>query len=250
MTAMMKKAKRKESSGREEVASKAKVLIVEDEQDLLDLLEYNLSRENFAVRAAASGEEALRAIRQEIPDMVVLDIMLPGMDGLELCRRLKNDPATSHVLILMLTAKTEEADVVAGLELGADDYVTKPFSPRVLLARLRALRRRQQTAGAEDEQEIVYRVGIMSVDPQRHEVRVNGDVVPLTHTEMGIVQLLARRPGHVMTRSQIVRGVQGDHVAVTDRSVDVHVVSLRRKLGEAGDYLQTVRGVGYRLEEV
>jgi len=170
------------------------------------------------------------------------------MDGLELCRLLKNDPETGHILIVMVTAKGEEADIVAGLELGADDYVVKPFSPRVLSARIKAVLRRKSAEQPEGG-DSVYRVGELTLDMSRHEVRGAGDRVDLTHTEIGIVQALARRPGHVLTRSQIVQAVQGDHVAVTDRSVDVHVVSLRRKLGEAGAYLQTVRGVGYRLEE-
>ncbi len=227
---------------------RANLLAVEDEQDLLDLLQYNLTRDGFNVRTASSGESALKQIREEQPELVVLDLMLPGMDGLEICRILKRDPTTRHIQIVMLTAKGEEVDIVAGLELGADDYVVKPFSPRVLSARIKAvLRRRAAEAQATDE--VVYRVGELTMDTSRHEVRVSGERVDLTHTEIGIVQVLARRPGHVLTRAQIVQSVQGDHVAVTDRSVDVHVVSLRRKLGGAGAYLQTVRGVGYRLEE-
>jgi len=227
---------------------RANLLAVEDEQDLLELLQYNLNREGFNVRTAATGEEALKMIRDDPPDLIVLDLMLPGMDGLELCRILKNDPTTRHIQIVMLTAKGEEVDIVAGLELGADDYVVKPFSPRVLSARIKAVLRRQ-AAEASTGDAVVYRVGNLTMDTARHEVRIDGKRVNLTHTEIGIIQALARRPGHVLTRSQIVQAVQGDHVAVTDRSVDVHIVSLRRKLGDAGAYLQTVRGVGYRLEE-
>lgn len=252
-TLMKAKARKKTETGEPGAGNgaaangRAHILAVEDEQDLLDLLQYNLTRDGFNVATAVSGEEALKVIRAEPPDLVVLDLMLPGMDGLELCRILKNDPTTRHILIVMLTAKGEEVDIVAGLELGADDYVIKPFSPRVLTARIKAVLRRQSAQTPTDE--VVYRVGDLTMDTSRHEVRVKGDRVPLTHTEIGIVQALARRPGHVLTRSQIVQTVQGDNVAVTDRSVDVHVVSLRRKLGEAGSYLQTVRGVGYRLEE-
>jgi len=227
---------------------RANLLAVEDEQDLLELLQYNLTREGFNVRTAVTGEEALKMIRDDPPDLVVLDLMLPGMDGLELCRILKNDPITRHILIVMLTAKGEEVDIVAGLELGADDYVVKPFSPRVLSARIKAVLRRQAAEAAADDA-VVHRVGNLTMDTARHEVRIDGKRINLTHTEVGIIQALARRPGHVLTRSQIVQAVQGDHVAVTDRSVDVHIVSLRRKLGDAGAYLQTVRGVGYRLEE-
>ncbi len=250
-TAMKAKARKKTSAPGATVtnaAGRANLLAVEDEQDLLDLLQYNLTRDGFNVRTASSGELALRMIREEAPELVVLDLMLPGMDGLELCRILKNDPATRHIQVVMLTAKGEEVDIVAGLELGADDYVVKPFSPRVLSARIKAVLRRR-AAETQSSDEVVYRVGDITMDTARHEVRVGGERVNLTHTEIGIVQVLARRPGHVLTRSQIVQAVQGDHVAVTDRSVDVHVVSLRRKLGEAGGYLQTVRGVGYRLEE-
>jgi len=250
METTMKPKARKRASSEDSIAStgRANILAVEDEQDLLDLLQYNLTREGFNVRTAATGESALKMIRDEQPDLVVLDLMLPGMDGLELCRLLKNDPHTRSILIVMVTAKGEEADIVAGLELGADDYVVKPFSPRVLSARIKAVLRRKSVDDSVDN-ESVYRVGDLTLDTARHEVRVAGDRIDLTHTEIGIVQALARRPGHVLTRGQIVQAVQGDHVAVTDRSVDVHVVSLRRKLGDAGSYLQTVRGVGYRLEE-
>ena len=227
--------------------SKGSLLVVEDEQDLQELLQYNLSRDGFSVRCVGSGEDAIKAVRQQMPTLIMLDLMLPGIDGLEVCRTIKSDPATSHILIVMLTAKGEEADIVTGLELGADDYVTKPFSPRVLLARLKAVLRRA-TVGQVDDDSSAILVGRLAVDPERHEARVDDKVVPLTRTEFLILHLMARRAGRVFTRAQIVRGAQGDLVAVTDRSVDVHIVSLRRKLGDAGVYIQTVRGVGYRLE--
>ncbi len=231
-----------------EPASRGHVLVVEDEHDLQDLLRYNLEREGFRVTVAGRGEEALQLAATEAPDLVLLDLMLPGIDGLEVCRTLRNDGSTSTMPIVMLTAKGEEADIVTGLELGADDYITKPFSPRVLVARLKAvMRRRGETPSRSEDASI--RVGELVVDPQRHEVRVSGEPISLTLTEFRIVQTLARRRGRVFTRNQIVEAVQGDRVAVTDRSVDVHVVSLRRKLGSAGRYIQTVRGVGYRLEE-
>lgn len=175
--------------------------------------------------------------------------MLPGIDGLEVCRRIRSDPRTASVPIVMLTAKGEESDIVIGLELGADDYVTKPFSPRVLTARIKSVLRRQAT-NANPSDEKVVSVGNLAIDRSRHEVCVAGAPVSLTHTEFSIALFLAHRPGRVFTRDQIVHGIRGEQVVVTDRSVDVHIVSLRRKLGDAGRYIQTVRGVGYRMEEV
>jgi len=227
--------------------AKERILVVDDEDDILELVEYNLGRNGFDVQCVRTGEQALKAARTAPPDLVVLDLMLPGVDGLEVCRLLKKEPRTGHVPILMLTARGEEADVVRGLEQGADDYVTKPFSPRVLLARVRALLRRV-TEDRGDEEAAVERPGVF-IDPRRHEVRVEGRLVPMTHTEFRILHLLARRPGWVFTRQQIIDQVQGEEVAVTPRSVDVHVVSLRRKLGARGDDVETVRGVGYRFRD-
>ena len=224
------------------------VLVVDDEEDILQLVTYNLAREGYKVGCAATGEEALRVARAELPDLVLLDLMLPGTDGLEVCTLLKSDPRTAGVPIIMLTAKGEEADVVAGLELGADDYVTKPFSPRVLVARVRAvLRRRAAQASGEHA---AVKVGELVIDPGRHEVLVRGKPIELTLTEFRILHLLARRAGWVFTRYQIVDGVRGPDAIVTDRSVDVHIVSLRRKLGPLGGNVETVRGVGYRLKDV
>ena len=227
--------------------AKEKILAVDDEEDILELLRFNLSREGYQVSCASSGEEALRLVQSEIPDLIVLDLMLPGIDGLEVARRLKNDPNTKHIPIVMLTAKGEEADIVAGLELGADDYVTKPFSPRILVARVRAvLRRKVQEAPKETS---VIRIHDLVIDPRRHEVLVNGEPVQLTFTEFGILNYMARRPGWVFTRYQIVDAVRGEDYPVTDRSVDVQIVGLRKKLGPAGKYVETVRGVGYRFKE-
>jgi two-component system alkaline phosphatase synthesis response regulator PhoP len=199
------------------------------------------------VFCALSGEEALRLVRTEIPDLVVLDLMLPGIDGLEVTRRLKSDPNTKHLPIVMLTAKGEEADIVTGLELGADDYVTKPFSPRILVARVRAVLRRKVKEAPEETS--VIRIHDLIIDPRRHEVLVNGEPVVLTFTEFGILNYMARRPGWVFTRFQIVDAVKGEDYPVTDRSVDVQIVGLRKKLGPAGNYIETVRGVGYRFKE-
>jgi len=224
------------------------VLVVDDEKDILDLLEYNLAKNNFKVMAVGSGEDALREAREKLPDIVVLDLMLPGVDGLEVCKRLKNDPKTGHIPIIMLTARGEEADIVVGLELGADDYLTKPFSPRVLLARMKAVLRRRE-AESEGGRDAVIRAGNVVINQQRHEAAVDGRALSLTALEMRILATLARSPGRVFTRYQIVEATQGVGVGVTDRSVDVHIVSLRRKLGEDAALIETVRGVGYRFAE-
>lgn len=227
--------------------AKEHILVVEDEEDILELLRYNLNKEGYGVTGVLSGEEALRAARSTPPNLIVLDLMLPGMDGLTVCRELKMDAKTREVPIIILTAKGEEADIVAGLELGADDYVIKPFSPRVLLARLRAVLRRRQAAPAAATD--FLKIHDMTIHPGRHEVLVQGRPVELTSTEFRLLHFLARRPGWVFTRAQIVQGVQGEDYAVSDRAVDVQIVGLRKKLGAAGEYIETVRGVGYRLKE-
>lgn len=227
--------------------AKEKILVVDDEEDILELLKFNLSREGYQVSCAASGEEALSQVRSKTPDLMVLDLMLPGIDGLEVAKSLKQDPETKNIPIVMLTAKGEEADIVTGLELGADDYITKPFSPRILVARVRAVLRRK-TKEPPDKTSVL-RVHDLEIHPGRHEVLVNGKPIPLTFTEFGILGYLVRRPGWVFTRSQIVDAVRGDDYFVTDRSVDVQIVGLRKKLGPAGRYIETVRGVGYRLKE-
>lgn len=223
------------------------ILVVEDEEDILELVSYHLNREGYKVKQAMTGEEALQKVRTEAPDLVVLDLMLPELDGLEVCKRVKSDEATADIPIVMLTAKGEEADIVAGLELGADDYITKPFSPRVMIARVRAVLRRHQQAEPQDSE--VLEVHDIVIHPGRHEVLVGGEPVDLTYTEFKILNYLARRPGWVFTRYQIVDAVHGQDHAVTDRSVDVQIVGLRKKLGHAGKYIETVRGVGYRFRE-
>jgi two-component system alkaline phosphatase synthesis response regulator PhoP len=227
--------------------AKEKILVIDDEEDILELIRFNLVREGYKVLCAPSGEEALTIAQSEMPDLMVLDLMLPGIDGLEVTRVLKNDSKTKNIHIVMLTAKGEEADIVTGLELGADDYITKPFSPRVLVARVRAVLRRQLKEYREETP--VLRVHDMVIHPGRHEVLINGKPVQLTLTEFGILEYLARRPGWVFTRSQIVDAVKGEDYYVTDRSVDVQIVGLRKKLGSAGTYIETVRGVGYRFRE-
>jgi two-component system alkaline phosphatase synthesis response regulator PhoP len=227
--------------------SKEYILIVDDEPDILELLRYNLMREGFHVGVAGSGEEALKIIRSQSPDLVLLDLMLPGMDGLEVCRLLRNDNATKHLPVVMITAKGEEADVVTGLELGADDYVTKPFSPRVLSARVKSVLRRKRTTPFDGES--LLRIEGMQIDPRRHEVTIDKQPLVLTATEFRLLHFLARHRGIVFTRNQIVDAVHGEDYPVTDRSVDVQIVGLRRKLGDFASNVETVRGVGYRFKE-
>jgi len=222
------------------------ILVVDDEEDVLELVRYNLDRSGYRVETASSGEEALAKARRKLPDLVILDLMLPGMDGLEVCKRLKNNVKTEGLPIIVLTAKGEETDVVTGLELGADDYVTKPFSPKVLIARVRRILRR---AVSRDMEKPPIRIGDLVMDPGRREVLVKGKRVNLTFTEFNILYALAKRPGMVFTRYQIVDAVHGDDYPVTDRAVDVQIVSLRKKLGSCGNYIETVRGVGYRFKD-
>ena len=224
------------------------ILLIEDEQDLVELLKYNLAREGYDVEAATTGEDGLKAVRSQTPDLILLDLMLPSMDGLEVCRTLKNREHTAAVPIIMLTAKGEESDVVRGLEMGADDYVPKPFSPRVLLARIRAVLRRQQVATDGAEQRTIQSNGV-TIDLDRHEVYCHGERKDLTATEFRLLSSLAAKPGRVFTRQQIIEMIHEGLAAVTDRSVDVQIVALRRKLGEAGQVIETVRGVGYRFKE-
>jgi two-component system, OmpR family, alkaline phosphatase synthesis response regulator PhoP len=226
---------------------KEKILVVDDEEDILELVRYNLSKEGYKILCAASGEEGLNIARDQTPDLIVLDLMLPGLDGLDVTRRLKGDNATQKIPIVMLTARGEESDIITGLELGAEDYVTKPFSPKVLVARIRAVLRRNIKDTSEEKD--VLTIHEITIRPGRHEVLVNDKPVQLTFTEYGILSLLVKRPGWVFTRNQIVDGVKGDDYYVTDRSVDVQIVGLRKKLGKAGKHIETVRGVGYRLKE-
>jgi two-component system, OmpR family, alkaline phosphatase synthesis response regulator PhoP len=226
--------------------AKEQILVVEDDEDILELLKYNLAKEGFRVTLATSGEEGLRAVKSSLPDLLVLDLMLPGMDGLEVCRALTRDSRTSRLPIIMVTAKGEEADIVTGLELGAADYVTKPFSPKVLLARVRAVLRRRAAEPAAEA--AILRIHEFEINPGRHEVLLQGQPLDLTLTEFRLLHLLAGRPGWVFTRTQLVQGVHGDDYPASDRSVDVQIVSLRKKLGSSGKYLETVRGIGYRFK--
>jgi two-component system alkaline phosphatase synthesis response regulator PhoP len=224
-----------------------KVLVVDDEENIRELVRYNLDREGYRVTTVGSGEEALQQAGSQVPDLIILDLMLPGIDGLDVCRELKHDPKTAHIPIVMLTVKGEESDIVIGLELGADDYITKPFSPKILLARLKAVLRRHKTEPIGETDVLTF--GDLMIHPGRYGVSVQGKPVKLTSTEFRILHLMARRPGWVFTRYQIVDAARGEDAAVTDRSVDFHITSLRRKLGPCSDYIETVWGVGYRFKE-
>ena len=226
--------------------SKEHILVIEDEDDIQELVRYTLLKEGFRVTIAGDGESGVEKAREGGFDLVLLDLMLPGIDGMEVCRILQGDPRTSSLPVIMITARSEESDVVTGLRMGAEDYVTKPFSPKVLLARIRnVFRRRNRHAAAEEP----VKVGDLLIHPGRHEVTLKGRPLALTPTEFGILHFLASKPGWVFSREQIVDGVKGTDYPVTDRSVDVQMVNLRRKLGRHADLLETVRGVGYRCKE-
>lgn len=226
--------------------AKENILIVDDEEDVLELVQFNLEKEGFKTETASSGEEALHKVRARQPDLIVLDLMLPGLDGLDVCKKLKNDTKTQHIPVIMLTAKGEEVDIVTGLELGADDYVTKPFSPKVLVARIRRILHRPV---ARDLEKAPVKIHELTIDPARRQVFIKNKPVELTYTEFNILYALARRPGLVFTRYQIVDALHGDDYIVTDRAVDVQIVGLRKKLKSCSKYIETVRGVGYRFRD-
>ena len=227
--------------------AKERILVIEDEEDILELVRFNFAREGYVVTGVGSGEDGLRQAQAQMPDLIVLDLMLPGMDGLEVCRILKQTASTNRIPIVICSAKGEETDVVTGLELGADDYVVKPFSPKVLVARVRNVLRRRSEPPANSQTPIS--IGEITINPGRFEVKVSGQPVVLTPTEFSILHYLARHPGWVFTRYQIVDAVKGEDYPVTDRAVDVQIVGLRRKLGDSCDCIETVRGVGYRFRE-
>lgn len=224
-----------------------KILVVEDEEDIQELVRYNLIKEGYQAHCVGSGEAGLKEARKIFPDLLILDLMLPEMNGLEVCRQLKSDLNTQPIPIIMLTAKGEETDIVLGLEMGADDYVTKPFSIKVFLSRVRAVLRRAQ--GLESGESEVLNFMDLQIHTGKHEVRVKGQLVKLTYTEFMILDFLSKRPGWVFTRGQIVDAIRGDGYAITDRAVDFQIVGLRKKLGTVSKYIETVRGVGYRFEE-
>lgn len=228
--------------------AKAEILVVEDDPDIRELLAVAFSKEGWALSWAEDGEKGLNMARTRAPDCVVLDIMLPGMDGLEVLRRLKSDPATRRVPVVMTTARGEDSDVISGLELGAEDYVVKPYSPKVLAARLRAILRRAAEPAEQEAGGAAMARGPLRLDPGRHEAFFDEEALSLSATEFAILEFLIKSPGWVFTRAQIIDAVRGRDYPVTDRSVDVQILSLRKKLGKGGDLIETVRGVGYRLK--
>lgn len=229
--------------------SRQTILVIEDEDDLREVIAYNLQREGFEVLATGSGREGLNKARVRAPHLVLLDLMLPDLDGLEICRRLKADRLTARLPVIMVTAKGEESDVVLGLGLGADDYVPKPFSPRELVARVHAVLRRGPLHEEGGPAERVV-AGPLRVDAVRHEAELDGDPLPLTATEFKLLHFLAAHPGRVFTREQVLRRVLGENVVLVDRNVDVHVRSIRQKLGDHRALIETVRGVGYRFRDI
>ncbi|MDP2652819.1 MAG: response regulator transcription factor [Candidatus Omnitrophota bacterium] len=226
---------------------KAKILIVEDEKDIAELVQYNLEREAYQVTAARTGEDGIKTLERDLPDLIILDLMLPGMDGLETCRLIKQDNKTKNIPIIMLTAKSEESDVIVGLQVGADDYVTKPFSPRVLLARIKALLRRSSEKPRPAE---VRSIEDLVIDIPKHKVLWQGKPVDLTTIEFNILEFLSRHPGRVFSRDEIMDKVWKEGKYIIDRAVDVHIRGLRKKLQKAADYIETVRGVGYRFKDI
>ena len=228
---------------------KERILVIEDEEDILALIHFNLVKAGFQVECAMTGEEGFSKVREYNPDLILLDLMLPGMDGLEVCRRLRQAPDTQDLPIIMLTAKGEERDIIQGLELGADDYITKPFSPQILQARARAVLRRRAKAEAPADREKPIEIHDLYIHIGRNKVQAAGENIDLTFTEFQLLCLLVGRPGWVFTRTQIVDAIHGEGYAVTDRAVDVQIVGLRKKLGPCGEYIETVRGIGYRFRE-
>jgi DNA-binding response OmpR family regulator len=225
---------------------KPKILVVDDEPDALELVGFNLKRAGFEVMTAGDGPTALRKARELQPALIVLDVMLPDLDGLEVCKQLRSDPRTSATPVILLTARAAEVDRILGLELGADDYVTKPFSPRELVLRIRNVLGRRSDLGLSTD---VLRIGQITVDPSRHQVEVRGQPVDLTATEFKLLTVLAQRRGRVQSREQLLRDVWEYDSMIDTRTVDTHVRRLREKLGPAADVIETVRGVGYRVPE-
>lgn len=225
-----------------------KILLIEDDSDISELVQFNLEREGYKVYASADGELGLSQALQIKPDLIILDLMLPGLDGLSVCKKLRSNPLTNDVPIVMLSAKGEESDVVIGLEMGADDYVAKPFSPKELLARIRAVLRRlpaHQAASTDSRRT----VGPVTIDSERHEAWLNQEPLPLTLAEYRLLSALMTRPGRVFTREQLLEKITGGETYVIDRNVDVHVRAIRKKLGKEAEFIMTVRGVGYKCRE-
>lgn len=225
------------------------ITFIEDEPDIQDIVAYNLRREGYQVSSALSGEDGLKLISRNLPDLILLDLMLPGMDGLEVCRHLRTQPETRNIPIIMVTAKGEESDVVLGLGLGADDYIAKPFSPKELVARIQAVLRRskESSSPSEDRSKIVY--GELIIEPPKHKVTLAGEELVFTASEFKMLSVLASHPGRVFTREQLINQSLGENVVVVDRNIDVHIRAIRKKLGQHSSFIETIRGIGYRFTD-
>ena len=228
--------------------AREKIVVIEDEADILEVIQYNLKREGYQVLTSRDGEEGLGQVREQAPALVLLDLMLPGLDGIEVCKQLKQNPVTRAIPIIMVTAKGEESDIVLGLGVGADDYVAKPFSPKELVARVKAVLRRGPLQEERAGERIV--AGEVVIDAARHEVLVAGKPAVFTATELRLLHFLASQPGRVFTRDQLLSRVIGEDAAVIDRNIDVHIRSIRKKIGEHRDLIETIRGVGYRFRDL
>lgn len=222
------------------------VLVIEDEADIREMIEYNLQKEGYRVRAFETGGDLMRYLRTETGDLILLDVMLPGADGFDICRRIKSNEQTRHIPVIMVTAKSDETHVVAGLELGADDYITKPFSIKVLIARVRRTLRREDSAETAGAGSGLVRVGSLEIEPDQFRVALQGKAVHLTQSEFRILLAMAEKPGWVFSREQLIQAVHA-HVVISERAIDVQIVGLRKKLGDFGAHIETVRGIGYRL---
>lgn len=230
--------------------AKKRILIIEDDRDINELIRYNLEREGFDVISLYDGSQAFDVVATRKPDLVLLDLMLPEIDGLEICRQIKEDPQTKKTPIIMITAKGTEADIVIGLSLGADDYLPKPFSPTVLLARIKAVFRRIDSSQESENKENIRHWDDLTLDISKHKITFKNRVIELTSIEFDIFEFLSRAPGRVFTREQILDGVWQEGKSIVDRAVDVHIRGLRKKLGAADEYIETVRGVGYRFKDL
>lgn len=226
-----------------------KIAVIDDEPDIGELLKYNLEQEGYQVELISEGERALERLRLQRPDLVILDLMLPGVSGMELCRQMRKSSDFENMPIIMLTAKSSETDKIVGLEIGADDYITKPFSPREVVARVKAVLRRLEEPRRESGSSDMLEFEGIRVDVSRHEVQVEGAEVKLTNTEFKILHCLIQRPGHVYNRQQLIDFALGENVSVVDRTIDVHITNLRKKLMGKGNRIESIRGVGYRMKE-
>ncbi len=225
---------------------KPKIVVIEDEVDILEVINYNLSKEGFDVCSALDGEEGLALIKKEVPDLVLLDLMLPGLDGIEICRKLKTDYSTRSIPIIMVTAKGEESDIVLGLGMGADDYMVKPFRPRELMARIRSVLRRGEFI---EEGEGVVSIDELVIDINRHEVKLEGKIIVLTAMEFKLLHFLASHPGQVFTRENLLNHISSDDTFIIDRNIDVHIRSIRKKLIKHRELIETIHRVGYRFRD-